>query len=48
MIFFHLKFLQANLRGGKGGTFMVAPDDTSPRHWSLVLFRCKGRLVCRL
>jgi len=22
---FHLKFLQANLRGAKGGTFMVVP-----------------------
>jgi len=25
IIFFHFKFLEANLRGGKGGTFMVGP-----------------------
>jgi len=25
IIIFHFKFLQADLRGGKGGTFMVGP-----------------------
>jgi len=25
---FHLKFLYANLRGGKGGTFEVGPGGT--------------------
>jgi len=25
IIFFHFKFLKANLRGGKGGTFIVGP-----------------------
>ena len=33
---FHLKFLKANLRGGKGETFMVGPgrDSDLLRHWS--------------
>ena len=32
---FHLKSLQANLRGGKGGTFMIGPGRhlASLRHW---------------
>jgi len=25
MIFFHFNFLQANLKGGKGGSFMFGP-----------------------
>jgi len=33
---FQLKFLQANLRGGKGGTFMIGPG----RHLAL-LRHCK-------
>jgi len=35
MIFLHLKFLQANLRGGKDSTFMVGPGRhlASLRHW---------------
>ena len=35
---FHLKFLSANLRGGKGSTFMVGPGRhlASLRHWAYV------------
>jgi len=35
MIFSHFQFLQENVRGGKGGTFMVGPGRhlTLLRHW---------------
>jgi len=35
MIFFHFNFLQANLRSGRGGTFMVGPERHLAllRHW---------------
>jgi len=39
MIFFHFKLLKTNLRGGKGGTFMVGPGRhlASLRHWLIRL-----------
>ena len=40
MVFFHFKFLYANLRSGKGGTFMVGPGRplASLRHWATALW----------